>query len=55
MELAFSMKHELVEELKVSFKSNNLSKEEQKTQIKELQTKMDDKRKNGVKVIKQKV
>lgn len=55
MELAFGMKHDLVEELKTSFKGKDISKEEQKSQVKELQTRMDDKRKNGVKLIKQKL
>ena len=51
--MAYSAKHEQVEALKSSFRGNkDVSKDEQKVQLKELQAKMDTMRKQGVKQIK---
>ena len=53
LEMAYSAKHERVEALKQSFRGNkDVSKDEQKVQLKELQGKMDTMRKQGVKQIK---
>ena len=52
MEIAFAYKHEVVEALKQSFKGKGVEKDDQKEQIKALQKRMDEKRKQGVKVVK---
>lgn len=50
LEHAYSAKHEQVEALKASFRGNkDISKDDQKVQLKELQTKMDNLRKQGIK------
>ena len=54
--MAYTAKHETVEALKASFRGNkDVSKEEQKVQLKEIQAKMDTMRKSGVKLIKAKL
>ena len=56
LEMAYSTKHERVEQLKASYRGNkDISKDDQKTQLKDLQDKMDTMRKQGVKLIKAKL
>jgi hypothetical protein len=50
LEQAYSAKHEQVEALKASFRGNkDISKDDQKVRLKELQAKMDSLRKQGIK------
>lgn len=54
--MAYTAKHDLAEQLKASFRGNkDVSKDDQKVRLKELQDKMDTMRKQGVKLIKTKL